>query len=180
MRRLAPLIALSVALSVLAAGCGGGASQEEKFAGDVCTDISDWKGKLEKSADTIQSEVRSADAGTLAAIDAEIRKAVDATEELADDLKGLEAPDNESGTQAKDQLEALGSQLEATVEQAKTAAESLPEDANASQIAEKLGPLIPALQSLAVQTSRTLDSVKESGGKLKDGFEKADSCDEFR
>jgi archaellum component FlaC len=178
-RRLFPLVALSVVLAVLSAGCGG-ASQEEKFAGDVCTDISDWKSKLEQSADNIQSQLKSPGTGTLAAIDTEIQEAVDATEDLANDLKSVEPPDNESGTQAKDQLEALGSQLEATVEQAKKAAESLPESASASQIAEKLGPLIPAMQSLAVQTSRALESVKDSGEKLQDGFDKADSCDELR
>jgi hypothetical protein len=95
-------------------------------------------------------------------------------------LKARGAPDVESGDQAKQQLDALATQLDATVTQAKQTIENLPTGADAGEIVKKLAPLAPAIQSLVVKTSSTLDSVKTSGSKIKEGFDKADSCDEFR
>jgi hypothetical protein len=177
-RRLVSVLALSAALAVLAAGCG--ASPEEKWASGVCSDISDWKDQLQMSVTDVRESLQSPATGTVAAIQAEVQEAVDATQNLASDLKARGAPDTESGDQAKQQLDAFATQLDATITQVKQTVENLPAGADAGEIVRRLGPLVPALQSLAVKTSSTLDSVKASGSKLKEGFDKADSCDEFR
>jgi uncharacterized phage infection (PIP) family protein YhgE len=178
-RRVASVIALWAALAVVAAGCGG-APPEEKWASGVCSDISDWKDQLQKSVNDVREQVQSPGTGTVAAIQAEVQEALDATQELASDLKARGAPDVESGDQAKQQLDALATQLDATVTQAKQTIENLPAGADAGEIVKRLAPLAPAIQSLVVKTSSTLDSVKTSGSKIKEGFDKADSCDEFR
>jgi methyl-accepting chemotaxis protein len=176
MRRLAPALALSVALAVIAAGCGGGQSAEEKYADSVCTDISNWKGDVQQVANNVRDDVKSPQAGTLAAIDAEIQKAVTATRDLATNLRSLEPPNSDEGKQAKQQLETFSSQLESTVAQAKQTVDSVPAGASVSESLQKLAPLAPAVQDLSVQTSKTLESVKASGGKIKEGFDNADSC----
>jgi uncharacterized phage infection (PIP) family protein YhgE len=178
-RRVASVIALWAALAVVAAGCGG-APPEEKWASGVCSDISDWKDQLQKSVNDVREQVQSPGTGTVAAIQAEVQEALDATQELASNLKARGAPDVESGDQAKQQLDALATQLDATVTQAKQTIENLPAGADAGEIVKRLAPLAPAIQSLVVKTSSTLDSVKASGSKIKEGFDKADSCDEFR
>ena len=179
-RRLASALALSVTLAVVVAACGGDESPEEEWAGSVCSEISDWKGQIEQSTDAVREELQAPEIGTLAAIDAQVREAVAATDELAANLKALGPPDTESGEEAEQELLALASQLEATAAQTKQTVDSVPEGADAGEIAQKLAPLALALQSLAVNASSTLASIKESGEKIKEGFEKADSCEEFR
>jgi hypothetical protein len=178
--RFASVLALTATLAVVAAGCGGGASPEEKWADSVCTDIGDWKSQIQKSVSDVREQLQSPGTGTIAAIDAEIQEAVDATNQLASDLKALGAPDTESGAQAKQQVDALATQLDSTVTKTKQTVESLPDGASVSQVTQTLAPLLPSLQSLAVKVSSTLSSVQESGSELKDGFEKADSCEQFR
>ena len=65
-----------------AAGCGG-ASAEEKWAGDVCSAVTTWKSTVQKATGDIRTQLQSPQAGTLAAIDADVGTAVDATKKLS-------------------------------------------------------------------------------------------------
>ena len=178
--RLRATLVLSATLAILAAGCGGETSAEEEWAGDLCTAVSDWRNQVEQSADDVSGQLQSPGAGTLAAIDSEIQEAVDATEKLGDDLNGLEPPDSEAGAEAQQDLDALTVQLDSTVTNTKETVDSLPEDASFSQVAETLAPLVPSLRTLAVSVSTTLESVQKRGSEIKEGFDKADSCEDFR
>ena len=178
MRRLAP-VAILAAIAFVAAGCGG-ASAEEKYADGVCTDIRDWTGQLQKSADAVRSELKSPSVETPAAIKTQIDNAAAATTQLASELKSRKPPSSESGREAQRQLEQLGAQLEATVTQAKHAVEGLPANASVTEITQRLAVLLPSLQSLASTTSTALEAVKANGEKLKDGFEEADACKKLR
>ena len=48
------------------------------------------------------------------------------------------------------------------------------------KIAETVAPLLPSLQALVVNVDSTLQSVQERGSEIKDGFDKADSCERYR
>jgi hypothetical protein len=111
-RGLAAILALSAVLAVVAAGCGGSESAEEKWAGNVCTEVGDWEDQLKENADNVQEELQSPKLGTLAAIDAQVREAVAATDKLVTDLRALEAPDTEAGAEAERKLNALISQTD--------------------------------------------------------------------
>lgn len=178
MIRLGATLVLFATLAILAAGCG--ASAEEEWAADVCSAVSEWQNQVEESAGDVSEQLQSPGAGTLAAIDAEIQEAVDATEKLGDELNELEPPDSEAGDQAQQDLDALTVQLDSTVTDTKETVDSLPEDASFSQLAETLAPLAPSLRSLAVSVSSTLESVQERGSEIKEGFDEADSCEDFR
>jgi methyl-accepting chemotaxis protein len=180
MLRLAVILILSAAFAILAAGCGGDASAEEEWAGDVCSAVSDWQDEVEQTADDVREAVRSPGAGTLATIEAEMREIIDATDELGDDLRELEPPDSEAGDQAKQELETLAVQLEATATNMKETFDNLPEDASITQVADAVEPLIPTIQSLIGSASNTFDAVKESGSELEEGFDNADSCERYR
>jgi hypothetical protein len=175
MVRFASLLALSVALAVLVAGCGG-QSAEEKYANGVCTDIGNWKDQIEQSVNDVRNQVQAPGTGTLAAISTNVQSAVGATKNLASDLKSRPAPDTDEGAEAKQDLEALGSQAQATVTKVKQTLANLPQNANLSEIASTLAPLAGSLQSLATKTSSTLESVKSAGSKMKDAFDKSDAC----
>ena len=181
MKRLGAALVLTVTLAFAAAACGGsGPSAEEEWAGDVCSSLSEWQDQLEQSATDIREQIRSPGANTLAAIESEIQESVDATKTLADDLQSLEAPDTLGADEAKQQLDALGTQLESTVDNVKQTIDGLPENASLTEVAEALSPLLPQLQNLATSASNTLTLVQESSSELKTGFEQADACERYR
>jgi septal ring factor EnvC (AmiA/AmiB activator) len=171
---------LAAVLAFLAAGCGGDSSEAEQWAGSVCSTVSGWQGQIEQAAEEVRAELQSPDAGSVAAIEAQIQSAVAATKKLSTDLKAINAPDIDSGTQAKQQVDALASQLQSAVNIAKNAVDALPENTDLTDLAQKLLPLAPAFQSLATSTSNTLEAIETSGDELKEGFDNADACKPYR
>lgn len=180
MIRLGATLVLSASLAILGAGCGGDTSAEEEWAGDVCSAVSSWQDQVEQSSDDVREALQSPGAGTLAAIDAEVQEIIDATDKVGDDLRELEPPDTEAGDQAKQELDTLAVQLEATATNTKETFDSLPEGASITEVATALEPLVPTIQSLVASVSSTFTAVKESGSELKEGFDKADSCEKYR
>ena len=171
---------LAVVLVFAAAGCGGDNSEAEQWANSVCSTVSDWQGEIEQAAQGVQSELQAPTAGTVGAIETQIQSAVTATQTLADDLKAIGAPDIDSGEQAKQQVDALASQLKSAVNIAKNSVDALPDNPNLNDLAQKLLPLAPAIQSLATSTSNTVKAIQESSDELKQGFEDADACKPYR
>jgi septal ring factor EnvC (AmiA/AmiB activator) len=171
---------LAAVLAFLAAGCGGDSSEAEQWAGSVCSTVSGWQGQIEQAAEEVRTELQSPDAGSVAAIEAQIQSAVAATKKLSTDLQAIDAPDIDSGTQAKQQVDALASQLQSAVNIAKNAVDALPENTDLTDLAQKLLPLAPAFQSLATSTSNTLEAIETSGDELKEGFDNADACKPYR
>lgn len=171
---------LSAILAVAAAGCGGSTSPEEKWAGTICSDLGDWEDQVRENADNVQTELQSPKLGTLAAIDAQVQEAVNATDKVVTDLRALEPPDSEAAAEAERKLDALISQIEMTVTEVKQTLAGVPKGAGTAETAENLAPLIPSLQSLAVNVSSTLESMQAEGEEIKKGFEDADSCDRFQ
>ena len=180
MIRLGATVVLSATLAILSAGCGGGASAEEEWAGDVCTAVSGWQDQVGQSSDNAKQELQSPGTGTRAAINAEVRQIVDATGKLGDDLRELEPPDTDAGDQAKRELDTFAVQLQTTATNMKTTFDDLPEDATITEVADALEPLVPAIQSLVGSASSTFAAVKDSGSEFREGFDEADSCERYR
>lgn len=176
----AALVSTAV-LAVAAAGCGGGdSSAAESWADDVCTSIGDWKGDIRNAGDDIRAELRSPSDGSLARIGESVQSAADATKNLADDLKGLDAPDVDSGDQAKQQVDAFAAQLESTVDEAKTTVNDIPESAGLPEIVSALATLVPSLDTLAAKGKSALAAVEATGTEIKDAFENSDACKPLR
>ena len=180
MLRLAATLVLSATLAILGAGCGGDTSAEEEWAADVCSAVGNWQDEAEQSTEDVREALQSPGAGTVATLEAEVREIIDATQEVGNDLQELEAPDTEAGEDAKRELDTLATQLESTATNIEETFDNLPEDAGLSELANALEPLVPTIQSLIASVSSTFDAVKESGSELKEGFDNADSCDDFR
>jgi methyl-accepting chemotaxis protein len=172
----------SAVLAVGAAGCGGGGdtSSAESWADDVCTSIADWKEEIRHAGDDIRAELRSPSTGTLGRIGDSVQSAADATTSLVDDLKGLDAPDVDSGDQAKQQVDAFADQLDKTVEQAKTTVDGIPDSAGLAEIVSALATIGPSLDTLANTGQSALAAVEATGSAIKDGFENADACKPLR
>jgi hypothetical protein len=179
--RLGATLLLFATLAILAAGCGGSdTSAEEEWAGDICTAVSGWQDQVEQATDEAREALQSPGSGTLAAIDAEVQEITDATDDLGDDLRELEPPDTDAGEQAKREVDAFATQLEATATNAKETFDNLPEDAGLTELANALAPLVPAVHALVDSASSTFTAVKESGSELEEGFDDADSCERYR
>ena len=171
---------LAVTLAFAAAGCGGDSSESAQWADSVCSTVTDWQGQIEQAAQEVQTELQSPSLNSVGAIETQIQSAVTATQKLSTDLKAIGAPDVDSGQQAKQQVDALASQLQSAVNIAKNSIDALPENANLNELAQKLLPLAPAIQSLATSTSNTVKAIQTSSDELKQGFEDADACKPYR
>jgi septation ring formation regulator EzrA len=181
MKRLGAALILTALLAFAAAGCGGSdPSATEDWAGDVCSAVSDWQDQIEKSAADIREQLQSPGVDTLEAIKNEITEAADASIDLSENLKSLEPPDTEAGDQAQQELEALGDQVDKTVDKTRETIEGLPENASLTEVAEAVAPLLPSIQALATNVSGSITSLKERSSELKESFDKADSCEKFR
>ena len=118
----------------LAAGCGGddggGGSSTTEWADGVCSAITTWSESITSTADSLRGGNLTED---------ELRNAVDdfesATSDFVDDLTGLEAPDTESGEQAKESLDELSANVEQNVSTMKSAVDDA---SGASEVLEAI------------------------------------------
>lgn len=178
--RLASLVALLVTLAAVAAGCGSSQSAEEKWANDVCGQVTTWKDSVTKATDDIRSQLKSPSSASVDAIKSDVTSISDATTKLSSDLKSIGAPNTPAGSQAKQQVDTFATQLNNTVQQAKQTTGSLSSSAGITEIISKLSSLGPSLQALGSSAQTTLKSVQSSAKALKDGFQKASACKPYR
>jgi hypothetical protein len=179
MKALVTALLLAAAFMSVMAGCGGGKSAEEEWADNVCTDVANWQSQVKTATGNISKALQSPGSGTVSTVSTQVQSAVNATRQLGTNLKGDKPPSTDEGKQAKQQIDSLATQLQSTADKAKQTVESVPEGASASQAAQALSSLAGDLRSLAQQVSSTLSSVEASSSKLKEGFDKADSCKQF-
>jgi flagellar biosynthesis chaperone FliJ len=178
--RLAPLTAFLVTLGVVAGGCGSSPSPEEKWASDLCSQITDWKDSVTQSKDDLSEQVQSPSTGTVEAVKSDLTAIKDATTKLSSSLRSLGVPDTPSGTQAKQEVDSFAMQLDTTVQQARQTAASASAEASLTDKLSKLKSLGPTLQTLTDSASTMVQSVEASSKALKDGFQSADSCKPYR
>jgi hypothetical protein len=173
MSRLLALAAVPLsALALVAAGCGGddGGSAASEWAGDVCTAISTWTDAVGDAVNSVQGTGLSRDAVESAADDAR-----DATETFVDDLRGLGAPDTESGEEARDTVEQLAGDMEQELDE-------LEENvSNASGLVDAVTAVTSTLSAMGDHLSSTLNQLEQLDvrGELEDAFEEAPACDEL-
>jgi hypothetical protein len=179
MKAFVTALVLAAAFTSVLAGCGG-KSAEEEWAGNVCTDVANWQSQVKTATSNISTAVQSPGSGTVSTVRTQVQSAVNATRQLGTNLKGDKPPSTDEGQQAKQQIDSLATQLQSTAAKAKQTAASVPDGASASQAAQALSSLAGDFRSLSQQVSSTLSSVEASSSKLKEGFDKADSCKQFR
>jgi hypothetical protein len=166
------LVSLAAALALLAAGCGGGdeTSATADWANGVCTAITTWTSSIQSAASSIQ------DNPTKEGLQSAADDATQATKMFADDIKGLGAPDTDSGQQAKSSLDSLADQVETSADEISSAV-----DSSAGTLAA-ISAISGTLTTMADQVSSTFEQLEEldAGDELRDAFDDADSCDELQ
>src|SRR4051812_43199615 len=110
--------ALAVALA--ASGCGGSKDENQSktvaWADGVCQAFTAWQQSIEESANQLKSTPTR---DTVTSAGTTIR---DATTTLADDLRALDAPETQSGEQARASLQTLAKELSTSASDIQTAA----------------------------------------------------------
>jgi signal transduction histidine kinase len=173
-RRLG-FLALVVSALLALAGCGGDDDEgsADDWATSVCTNLSEWITDVDSAAQSLTEEGLGSDADDVrAAFD----EASNATDELADDLEQLGAPETENGQQAKEELDDLREGLR---EQIETIERALDEDRPPLDLAATVAAAVSTATNQLKQTFQNLEGL-DPGGELEDAFMSSDECDSLR
>jgi hypothetical protein len=169
---VAPILALLAVLALLAAGCGGSsdAKANEAYANSVCTAIGSWEQQIKSIATSLGGAVSKASLQT------SVTQAEAATKTLVAQMNAVKPPDTSQGQAAKQQLDQLTTDINDTVNAAKTAVTQVPANASAAAISAMVATFAPQVQSLASETKSAISTLKSAGGALASAFKSTDSC----
>ena len=160
------------AAAFAAAGCGGSSDETPSavdWANSVCQAFSTWRDSITSVGQSVQQNPTEQ---SLTSAGDDIKSA---TETLTDDLRNAGTPDTESGSQAKDAVDQLASQLDSSLQKIETAVD------NASGVSGALTAVSTVSSTLATMGTQIstafqkLDQI-DAQGELRDAFEQADAC----
>lgn len=173
MRRWSLLSCAAFAAVALAACGGDEESSTEAWAGDVCSATLDWRNSVEAAADSVRESPSEE------TLDDAVADVTDATDELSDDLDGLEAPESDAGEEAKALVDQLATTLRNNVAAAEKAVAEADDAAGAVAASRTVAA---ALTSMREQVSATVTQLRDldADDELADAIDDADSCDELR
>jgi hypothetical protein len=142
-----------------------------QWAGDVCTAVNTWRSDISTTANSVTSDP------TRAGLEQAAADAKSTTETLVDTLKGLGAPDTESGDQARSALDTLATGVQGDVDSIQKAVQ----DASGVQgLLGAVSEVSAALANISSQLSNALDelgSLRDVDSELQQAFADAESCD---
>lgn len=179
MRRLTTIaFLLLVVLALTAAGCGGDdeastATPTEEWADDFCGAVTTWTDDLQQIGDSISDSSSSVDALREAG-----QQASDATDAFVQEVRGLGAPETESGDQIESSLDTLGDTLETEQNDISTAVEGIENLSDLPAAVTTIGTSLTAMGT-ALQTALTAIEDEDVGGELESAFDDSDACAEI-
>jgi hypothetical protein len=173
------LLAGTLALGGLAAGCGGSdeggddVSATTEWAGSLCSALSTWTSSLSSSVESLQQ-------GSLSqsALEDTVDEVRTATETLAEDLDDLGRPDTEAGDEAAESLDRLRADLEEGVDGMESSVEDV---SGVADLATAISSVTTALATMGDALTSTLTALEalDAQGELEQAFEEAPECDEL-
>lgn len=172
MKRAHVLLLAALGAAALASGCGGDDETPAAvgWADDVCSAVTTWTESVGSATESLASG--DSESGLEAAVE-DVREA---TRTLADDLQALDAPETESGQQARASLDALAEELR---QDAETIQEAAADAEGASGTLSAVSTISGTLVTMGEQASATLDGLRQldARGELADAFDQAESCE---
>jgi methyl-accepting chemotaxis protein len=171
--RLRGLLIVPVAAAAfLAAGCGGGNDETPSavdWANSVCQAVSTWTSSIASIGQTVQQNPTEE---SLKTAGDDVKSA---TETLSDDLKNAGTPDTESGSQAKDAVDQLTSNLDDGLQKIETAIEDASGVSGALTAVSTVSSTLATMGNQVVATFQQLEQI-DAHGELNDAFGQADAC----
>lgn len=165
------------ALALVVAGCGGSseesssASPTDEWANGFCTAITSWTDSIQGATEQFTDPSSlSKDGLETAANDVK-----SSTEELVDDLKGLGAPDTESGQAVKDSVDELSSTLESEVATIDGAVQGV---SGLTALPGAIATITTSLAAMGTAFSSTFQSLENADvkGELQTALEDSSAC----
>jgi hypothetical protein len=175
--RLLVLAACVASLAVVAAGCGGddaSATSADEWAEEFCSIVQDWGNELERIGDEL-GDISSLSSESLeaAADDADT-----ATEDFVERVRGLGAPDTESGDAVEQEVDELADTVEAEREKIQEAVDDAEGLGGVADAVGTIGASVSAMGTALQETLESLDSA-DVDGELEAALEDAESCDQL-
>jgi len=174
MRSRAALTTVVLSLGLIAAGCGGSDEETDPtaaWASGFCTAVTDWTDSLgEVTSEFTDTSNLSQEGLQSAAGDTR-----SATEQLVDDLRGLGAPDTDSGEEIRSSLDELATALETEVEKITDAADDA---SGITGVASAITAVSTSLSAMGSAFASTLQSLEAAdvGGELQAALEDSPEC----
>ena len=168
------------ALALLAAGCGGGngsssttttTASAADWANSFCTALTSWSDSLKSVGKTLASPSSLSKDGLQKAAD----QVKTANQQLADDLKGLGAPNTESGQQVKTAVDGLSTTLQDDVSKIQNTAQNVSGLTGVVSAASSIATTLSAMNTAFASTMTTIDNA-DAKGELQNAFKQTDSC----
>jgi ABC-type transporter Mla subunit MlaD len=166
-------------LALAAAGCGGsdetsaGVTPASQWADGFCTAVTSWTDTLKSVPDQFTDLSSLSEENFQAAAD----DISSATDSLVEDLKGLGAPDTDSGEEVKSSIDDLSSTLETELDSIQT---TLDDTSGITELPGAAQDILASLSAMSSAFATTLSTVEDADvqGELKDALESSSACDE--
>jgi uncharacterized phage infection (PIP) family protein YhgE len=167
-----------VALALVAAGCGGSDNEStsqttsaDDWAAGFCSAVTDWTDELKNITSEFSSPSNLSQDGLQNAAE-DVRGA---TDNLVDDLRGLGAPDTESGQEVKTSLDSLSNTLEAESGKISDIVDGV---SGVTGIPGALSSITTSLSAMGTAFSNTLQTIEDADakGELQGALEDSPDC----
>jgi len=170
------LVTAVAVLALVAAGCGGSdesssASPTDEWADGFCTAITTWTDSLQSVTDQFSSPSSL----STSALEDAANDVKNSTETLVDDLRGLGAPDTESGQAVKDSIDELSTTLESDVADIESAADGVSGLTGLPSAITSITTSLSAMSTAFASTLQTLESA-DAKGELQTALEDSPAC----
>ena len=168
-RRLLAL-ALTIAIALLAAGCGDDSSSPEEWASGVCSAFSDWRESVTTAGEELRSGATNKDD-----LEAAVGDLEEATDEFVDDLRDLDDLETDEGQQAKETLDRLAEDVDQNKEDIQETVSGASGVQELVQAATSIGSTISLMGQQLQETFQELEQL-EPGSELSDAFQNSEDC----
>lgn len=172
--RRAVLTSAVLALALVAAGCGGSSEESDPtaaWAAGFCTAITDWTDSLQEVTSQFTDTSNLSEDGLRSAA-ADVRSS---TEQLVDEIRGLGAPETQSGEEIRSSLDDLSTTLETEVEKISEAVDGA---SGITGLASAITAASASLSAMGSAFAATLQEIGDSdvGGELQAALEDSPEC----
>ena len=177
MRQAIAFIALVASLALVVAGCGGSdetstTSATAEWADGFCTAVTTWEDSLKQIGEQLTSSPSQE------GLDEAANDARKATDQLVDDLKGLGAPETESGQAVKDGIDEFTTTLDDDLTEIENTVDGI---SGLTDLPGALTSISTTIASMSTALSSMLQTIDDADpkGELQDAFDQASSCNEL-
>ncbi len=176
MRSALLLAALVLSLGI-AAGCAGDepeTSPANEWADIFCSATVAWTDELRRIAGTLTDLTTISSAK----IETASEEAREATDEYLDEVRGLGAPDTESGEEIKTSLDRLADEVDGEMDEIEDAVDDIQGLTGLVTAGREVSASVAAMFVSLQRVFETIES-SDPSGELKTAFEESDACDEI-